>query len=77
MKRLLRDRVTQAYLGRDGKWTSHVRSAEHFENTGVVVMRAQALRQKQLEVVLMLHDLPSSWDIVLPLQLDKRAALQH
>lgn len=75
MRRLLRDKVSKAYLGEDGTWTVHYSLAKDFSNTGVLVKKAQAFPEMQLEIVLILQDAPSEYDLVLPLRApDSRAS---
>ena len=79
VRRLLRNKATKAYLGEDGTWTPRLSQARHFDNTGCLIESAAAFTEAEMEILLMLNDAPSEFDIVLPLGLVKRTGedIQH
>jgi len=75
VRRFLRDKATNAYLGEDGSWTLHLPMAKHFDGIRSIIEAAANAHKEELEVVLMMHETPSQFDIVLPLQLRSHTPL--
>jgi len=67
VRKFLRDKVTKAYAGEGGTWTPHLALAREFESTAHLVEVATAYTRSNLEMVLMMGDTPSQFDVVLPL----------
>jgi hypothetical protein len=51
----------------DGDWTTDFHAAEKFSDTLSVLKRKQEYKLKNVDVVLVMGDRPSSYDIALPL----------
>ena len=68
MKRVVRSRVTQQYLQADGNWSSRLEEACAFLSTPTVLDTVQKYQLTNVEMVLMIADQPTTWDIVLPLR---------
>jgi hypothetical protein len=68
MKRVVRSKVTQQYLQADGTWSSRLDQACCFLNTPTVLDTVQKYQLTNVEMVLMIADQPTNWDIVLPLR---------
>ncbi len=72
MRRLLRDPKTRCYVAPNGAWT--VEPAQAYDFVDVVSLIDRAIKlDRELEQVLMFLDLPSSLDIVIPLERPVRA----
>jgi len=67
MRRLLRDKVSKVYLSKDGTWTPHFSLAKEFQNTPSLIQVATGCAHRNLEMVLMMEDTPSDFDVVLAL----------
>ena len=67
MKRLIRDKRTKKFLTVTGSWTTDVSAAEDFGNIELVIRDEQHHSLTDVELLMVLEDEPSSYDIVLPL----------
>jgi len=68
MKRVVRNRVTSQYLQLDGSWCSQLEEAYSFLNTLTALETVQNHKLYNVEMILMIHEQPTAWDIVLPLR---------
>jgi hypothetical protein len=67
VQRLLRDRATLEYLCPDGTWGRDIALARKFQDIQEVLSVASSIPAKDLEVLMILSDEPSVYDIVLPI----------
>ena len=68
MKRVVRSKLTQKYFQADGNWSSCLDKAYNFVNTHLVLETVRNYRLTDVELILMIADQPTVWDIVLPLR---------
>jgi hypothetical protein len=62
-KWVIRSKVTHHYRQADGRWSSRLEEANSFVST-----LKQTHKLTNVEIVLMIHEQPTPWDIVLPLR---------
>jgi len=68
MKRLVRHRMTHAYLLRNGEWTRDKNRLEHFESIQAILALQRQFQLRDIEVVLQMGEEPSpEYDIALPI----------
>ena len=67
MTRLLRNKLTKEYFRRDGTWTKDTAAAREFQDIRSVVKAEQEHQLQNIELVLLMGDQPSTYDVVLPL----------
>ena len=60
--------MTQQYLLANGTWSSQWEEACCFHSTPTVLDTVQKLKLDNVEMVLMMADQPTTWDIILPLR---------
>jgi hypothetical protein len=60
--------VTKQYLLADGNWSSRLEEACCFVNTPTVLDTVQRYKLTNVEMVLMINEHPTAWDIVFPLR---------
>ena len=68
MKRVVRSKVTREYLRIDGEWSHCLEQAYCFPSTPSVLEIVQKQKLTNVEMVLMINEQPTNWDIVLPLK---------
>lgn len=68
MTRLVRNKVSRAFLGADGGWVADFRAARSFEDVKSVMEACQAHELSNVELLLVMGAQPSpEYDIALPL----------
>ena len=67
MKRLIRSKRNRKFLAPDGSWTKDTSAALAFSDIRAVVKARQEHRLENIELLLLMEDQPSQYDIVLPL----------
>ena len=67
MKRVIRSRATGEYLQADGTWSGRFDEAVCFQNTMAVLKMIQTYRLVDVELVLVMGDKVSSYDVSLKL----------
>jgi hypothetical protein len=68
MKRLVRNKLTRAFLKTDGGWAADFHSAENFADVKSVMEACQSHGLANVELVLVMGSEPSAYyDIALPL----------
>lgn len=68
MKRLLRNKVSRAFLDADGGWVADFRAARSFQDVKSVVEACQEHELSNVELLLVMGTQPSAeYDIALPL----------
>jgi hypothetical protein len=67
MQRVIRDRGTDRFLCLDGSWSAEWKAARRFEDSTKLIDVALHLPQPELEEVIMFGEVPSEYDITLPL----------
>ena len=60
--------MTHHYLQADGAWSSRLEEAHCFVSTPNVLEMVQTYKLTNVEMVLMIQEQPTPWDIVLPLR---------
>ena len=68
MRRLIRNRRTQEFLGIDGKWTRDHAAARKFPDTLSLIQCALSLPEPDLDYLLMEQDTPSPYDLSVPIK---------
>ena len=66
MRRVIRDKMTGRFFSH-GEWTRDFKDSEHFGDTLSIVRAHHEHGLRNVEVVLVFGERPSSMDIVLPL----------
>ena len=74
MKRLIRNRQTKEYFRRDGTWTKDTAAAREFLDIRSVMKAEKEHHLQNVELVLLMGDKPSRYDIVLPLGMTQKNA---
>lgn len=67
VKRVIRRKGGGVYLSADGKWVADSRLAQDFANAEMALSAVQGLRLQNVELVLLIGEQPSEYDIALPL----------
>lgn len=67
MKRLVRNKISGAYLGNDGSWTQEHSIARHFLDIDSLPGTVRTFEPAHLEIVLMMDEEPSRSDVTVPL----------
>jgi hypothetical protein len=67
VQRLLRNKATRLYFGKNGDWTRECAEAWHFGSVMALLTMSSRLGSVELEEVLMLDREPSPFDVVVPL----------
>ena len=67
MKRLIRDKRTKKFLTKEGTWTTDASAAEDFGNISSVIRAEQKHNLNGVELLMVMEEKPSSYDVVLPL----------
>jgi len=67
MKRLIRNKPTGQFLKSDGSWTKDASAAMSYPNVRSVLAAEEKFNLRDAEIVLMIQEKPSRYDIALPL----------
>lgn len=67
MKRLIRNKTTKEFFQFGGTWTQDAQFARNFDDIRSVVKAEQEYRLQNVELVLLMGDKPSKYDVILPL----------
>lgn len=67
MKHIVRSKATRAYLSTDGKWVPDCRLARDFRSVELVISEVQRLMLRDVELVLLMGEQPSEYDVTLGL----------
>ena len=67
VKRLIRNKQSKKFLTADGSWTTDFSAAEDFGNIELAIKAEQKLNLNGVELLMVMEDKPSRYDIVLPL----------
>ena len=68
MKRLIRDKRTKRFLTKEGSWTTDVSAAQDFATVRAVIAAKEKFNLTGVELLLLMEEKPSSYDIVIPIQ---------
>jgi len=72
MKRLIRNKATREYFKADGTWTRDTSAAHDFPDIRSVLKTEQDHNLEDVELVLLMGEKPSSYDVTVPLGARKR-----
>ena len=75
MQRLVKSTATGEFLSPDWRWTNDLAYARRFRDVSEVIGVLRVLEGIQVEMVIMLSDAPSPYDISLPLTMPHTRAL--
>jgi hypothetical protein len=67
MKRLIRNKRTGQFLKSEGSWTKASSEAMSYPNVRSVIAAKDQFNLRDVEIVLMVQEKPSRYDVVLPL----------
>jgi len=67
MKRLIRDILTGRFLTPKGDWTKEALSALDLLNINAAIAKCDRLGLRHVEYVLLMEEVPSAYDVSLPL----------
>lgn len=67
VKRIVRNKTTREFLSADGKWVADCRLAQDFRSMELIIWEVQRLMLKDVELVLLMGEQPSDYDVTLGL----------
>ena len=67
MQRIIRNRASGLFFSQNGQWTPDPSQAQTFQSTQELIRAALKLGESELEEMLILGEVPSGLDVLLPL----------